>query len=136
MGAVFRKLASIVDPALCAPIPIVILGTAKALVSQSFDVIQVASGVFLIYFFSLIVTVVVGLPAFFLLDFLKLARWWTAGAVGLVVGVLATVLLRSPDNSLAYGFFATAFAGLCAGLVFWAVWSSNSGGEKVGASIR
>lgn len=78
------------------------------------------------YQFSAAVTVLIGLPAYFVLEQFALVRWWTASVCGGLAGgaVISTIAWLFSDLSLRdpamFGLFGSF--GAAAGLLFWVIW--------------
>ncbi|WP_124457841.1 hypothetical protein [Variovorax sp. KBW07] len=86
------------------------------------------AGTFLVaYFFAAAATAVLGIPMFFVLNKLKLVRWWSATVSGILVGAITLLAVRvggSIDFSTLLRF---ALLGGGAGLLFWIVWRMGLG---------
>jgi hypothetical protein len=73
------------------------------------------------YVVSAILTVLVAAPLYVLFRRRGWIRWWSAAAVGAVIGSAVVVLLRLPNAPEAENFMLYVPAGGIAGLGFWAI---------------
>jgi hypothetical protein len=76
------------------------------------------------YFFTVIATLLIGLPAYLLLSRLDLVKWWSASASGAFAGfagVLTMLWLGGAADTPA-AFPEIAPVGALGGLAFWMVW--------------
>jgi hypothetical protein len=78
------------------------------------------------FFFSLLLTAVLGVPAFLVLLALKLVRWWSALAAGLVIGGLIALLLGFPNAPQLNTLVGMGGTGAAGALAFWVVWTQRS----------
>lgn len=74
------------------------------------------------FFFSVITTLFLGVPAFLLLHSLKAIRWWSTVAFGGVIGGLVGVVVRHPSSAQLGDVLPPVFVGAAAALSFWLVW--------------
>ena len=81
------------------------------------------------YFFAVLATLVLALPAFLVLRRLDLIRWWSTGLVGFVVGVLTFILIQPPGLALVSqvtGALAWGCIGFCSAVAFWYIWRQGA----------
>ena len=78
------------------------------------------------YIFTWIPVLIFGLPAFLVLRHLRLVRWWSAVAGGLIIGGVVSVAIQ--HSIMAREFTVYTIAGTASGLCFWLIWIL--GGEK------
>ena len=75
------------------------------------------------YPYVLGLTLILGLPAFLIFDRVRLVRWWTAAATGLVVGAIVAIWLTgSSARHPAYFFAIWCAAGVGEALTFFSIW--------------
>ena len=67
------------------------------------------------YFFTFGVTVIVGLPAYLLLERFHQVTWWSAMLTGIIGGVVMVFIFKSLSLSV-------VLVGGFSGLVFWIIW--------------
>ena len=79
------------------------------------------------YFFTLMASLVIGLPAYLLLRRYRVVTWWSSIIVGLFAGALM-VFLFTPLKLI------VIVVGACCGLLFWLVESRGSNELKVPGS--
>ena len=107
---------------LIAPIiPAAIIGMWSPLVEQG------AVGAKLLltlifYLFTSQVSIVFGIPAYFLLRRFKLVNWWSSLTVGFVSGAIVSIIIRMPNPIPWHDIFIMGSMGATAGLTFWLVW--------------
>ena len=83
---------------------------------------SVAGTFVVLYPFSLVATIVFGVPAFLLLRPLRPGRWWAVAAVGFLLGILVSTALRlDPDPYWVMGPPAAIST-----LVFWLIWKRSA----------
>ena len=84
-------------------------------------------GVFaLLYMFSLMATVFLGVPAFFLLRPFRPGHWWSVLAAGFILGVIVTIILRLPGPPDPHDFITYGPLGALTVLVFWLIWRRSA----------
>jgi len=74
------------------------------------------------YLFSTIFVVVLGVPTFLLLRPFRPGHWWSVAAAGFLLGVLAAVIMRSPNNPNSHDFISFGPIGAATAVVFWLIW--------------
>jgi len=74
------------------------------------------------YFFTLITTILLGVPAFLLLDHFKLVTWWSTVGMGTVIGGLVGILMRLPSVPHLNDLLPMAPIGTVSACVFWLIW--------------
>jgi hypothetical protein len=121
-----RDASSLIDAALATPLPVLALVLGQSLVSGSFAVDKLFGGLALVYFVTLLLTIVAGIPVFLLLKSLGLARWPVALATGAVFGVVVEMAVRSPNPVPPIDLGLFGLSGALAGLMFWKVWRAPS----------
>ena len=75
--------------------------------------------------FSLLATLIIGLPSVLLCRRLGLVRWWIALSVGALTGVLVAVV-RPANQPIADVIAKYVLLGAVAGLTFWVVWKRGT----------
>jgi hypothetical protein len=86
------------------------------------DASSIVGTFFIAYFFSALVALVVGLPALWALDRLRLVNLWSAMICGALTGITAITAIRyggSLDSNTAWRF---VILGAISGSLFWAVY--------------
>ena len=100
---------------LFAALALVIIETAT---KDSTDLTGMLGWALIFYFYTLSVTLIIGLPVYFLLRRSTKITWWSTSLVGIFSGVAMAVVFK-PLTLL-----VIAIGGL-SGLVFWAIWRSG-----------
>lgn len=85
----------------------------------------IASALLVSYLYSLNAAVVVGLPAFLVLRYLRLIHWWSALVVGCGIGVLMAVVLPLRGRGSASSLLLDCAMGAASALVFWVIWERS-----------
>jgi hypothetical protein len=77
-----------------APLIPAFLATIGAIPEVGYSIIYL--GVWAIYFYmcSTIITLMLGVPAYFIGRWLRLVRWWSASIVGFIIGALAYLIIQ------------------------------------------
>jgi hypothetical protein len=119
-----QTTACLVGLVVAALIPAFVFAVFSPVV-EGFDVAGILGGFALFSFFSLIVTAVLGVPAFLVLLRLRLVRWWSALLVGFVIGALVGVLIGGMGALFSPQVLATAGLGVLSSLAFWLVWKQG-----------
>jgi hypothetical protein len=83
------------------------------------------------YAYSLLAALLFGVPAFLILRYLGLIRWWTATGTGLLVGALLGLVLRLPYPPEARDVLIMGLSGTATGLTFWLIWKLGRRGNPV-----
>jgi hypothetical protein len=77
---------------------------------------------FIVYYpFSVMATVVFGMPTFLLLRRLSLVTWWSTLIGGYAVGTLMAIILGLPNRPETRDFVMFGSVGLVSGFVFWMI---------------
>jgi hypothetical protein len=71
------------------------------------------------YFFALVPTIVLGVPAFLLLLRFNLVRWWSSVVGGAAIGLIVAFAIGANATLSAFGFCSAV--GALAAFVFWVV---------------
>ena len=78
------------------------------------------------YPFSLMATLLLGMPVFLALKWFQLVAWWSALASGFFVGAVMVVALRLPylptPEDFLKGISTFGPLGALAGFAFWLIW--------------
>jgi uncharacterized membrane protein YvlD (DUF360 family) len=74
------------------------------------------------YFFSAMATILFGLPAFFLIHYFRLIRWWSTLAAGCAVGAIVAIIVRLPNRVEVNDLLVMCAMGTAAAFAFWLVW--------------
>ena len=85
--------------------------------------------------YSILFTVIIGVPSFVFLRRLGLITRWTAGAVGVVAGILVSVMVHSGSQSYIEAFSKFVPTATIAALAFWAIWK-QFGSERAHDAAR
>jgi len=83
------------------------------------DLQSVLGTFFVAYYFAAGSAVVLGVPAYLLLERFKLVRWWSAMGCGILAGALVIVVITS--NAEPAILFRFASLGGATGVLFWIV---------------
>jgi RHS repeat-associated protein len=82
------------------------------------------------YYFSAMATVLLGLPAFFLLLRFRIIRWWSVVVGGLVIGALMGTLVGAPNHTQLPNVLLMAATGAASALGFWLIWGDRDRGVR------
>jgi hypothetical protein len=105
---------------LAAPVvPAITLATS---VARDFGSPQMLKLFFPFYGLSMLVTLAVGVPAYFILARVISIRYWSATTVGLLIGALVATLFRIPKAPGLEDYLVMGPIGAISGFVFWLVW--------------
>jgi len=74
------------------------------------------------YFFGLLAMIFLAIPAFSLLRYLNLVRWWTTAITGILGGMVGAYLLRYPNKLQLNDLVITCGIGFAMSMVFWLIW--------------
>lgn len=91
--------------------------------------VTIGSAFLVAYLYSLNAAVIVGLPAFLVLRYLRLVHWWSALAVGCGIGALMAVVLPLRGRGSVGDFPLDCIMGAASGLVFWVIWERGYRGR-------
>lgn len=91
-------------------------------ISGNRDYVSILGTFALGYMFAVAGVVFLGVPIFFLLNRLKLIRWWSAVCAGAFVGVVLQLVITSGRSVDIDPLAMFALLGAIAGLVFWIFW--------------
>jgi hypothetical protein len=94
------------------------------------QLVSIFLSIVVVYPFSAILTVGLGLPAFLLLRPFRPGHWWSVLGAGFLLGVLASIILRLPGSPNPHDFLADGPAGALAALAFWAIWVRHARREE------
>jgi len=121
-------LGFIVAPLISA----VTLATATRLFEPS-DIVARIAMVPVFYYFSAMATVLLGLPAFFVLLRFKIIYWWSVLAGGLVIGALMGAIVGAPNHAQLPNVLFMSATGAASAVGFWLIWrrGSNVTGERL-----
>jgi hypothetical protein len=82
-----------------------------------------AVGLFcVLYVYSAMLTILIGLPAFFLFRPFRPGHWWSVSMTGLFLGILTSVILRLPGDPDPHDFILFGPVGAATVFVFWLIW--------------
>lgn len=73
-------------------------------------------------FFSGAATMLLGVPAFLVLNHFGLVRWWSAAAAGLFIGAAVVFAMRMPNVVQPSDFLTMVPLGGVSALSFWLIW--------------
>ena len=120
-----RVTAGILGFAVASLISALILSATTRLF-EPFDIVSRIGMVPVFYYFSSMVAVLLGLPAFLLFLRLRLIRWWSVLGAGLTIGALMGVIVGRPNGVRAPEVLFMAATGAASALGFWLVWKQSS----------
>ncbi len=86
------------------------------------DLIGVLGLIPLLLFFSGAATLLLGVPAFLLLNHFGLVRWWSAAISGIFIGAVVAVVIRAPNIVQLNDLLVMVPIGGLSALVFWMIW--------------
>lgn len=75
-----------------------------------------------IYIFALGVALVIGLPAYLLINHFGKVSWWSALIVGFTCGVVGSIVYQLPNELRITDFLLMVPAGGLSALFFWVIW--------------
>ena len=101
-------------------VPLVISGVLT-LTAGLWDPMTVAGFALIFYLIVLAVEVSLGLPLFLLLARHRLANWWSALVIGVIIGVAWAALIRLPGAVQLRDIIVLGTQGGAAAITFWAI---------------
>ena len=110
---------------LSAPLAAALFVLLSKLLAKSdafVDVAEFAVSIAVWWIYAAILAMLIALPSFLLLRRLGLVRWWTALAIGCVVGVVGSFVVNAQT---AIEISEVVVAGGIGGLVFWLIARSD-----------
>ena len=125
-----RTTAGVVGFVVAPLISALILAAATRLFEPS-DIVARIAMVPVFYYFSAMATVLLGLPAFFLLLRFRINRWWSVVVGGLIIGALMGALVGAPNHAQLPNVLLMAATGTASALGFWLIWRQGQGHEVV-----
>lgn len=119
---VMRRLtAGIIAFLIAALIPAISFSVFTP-VANGFDLLTSLGAFPVFFFFSLLATVVFGVPVFVLMDRFGMAHWWSALTAGLAIGGVVAAVLQVPNPVQIRDVLLMAAVGAVSGAAFWFVW--------------
>ena len=76
-----------------------------------------------VYYFAAAATVILGVPAYLVLEKFNLVTWWSATGCGALAGLLTALAVTSNSDQATQSRFAVL--GAVAGLLFWSIWKAG-----------
>jgi hypothetical protein len=119
------RTAAIVGFVVSSLVPTIVFALFTP-VAGRFDFEAALGALPVFFFFSALVTALLGVPSFLVLFRLRLVRWWSALATGLSIGILVGLLLRIPNAVQVRDLLVMGTTGGISALAFWFVWSQRS----------
>jgi hypothetical protein len=74
------------------------------------------------YVFALGVALLIGLPAYLLINRFGKITWWSALLVGVFCGIVGSITYRLPNELRIVDFYLMVPIGGLSALVFWVIW--------------
>jgi hypothetical protein len=108
---------------LTAPLITAIAGVVIFPVAIESDIYGKVFWLLMFYFFSTMLAVLMGLPAFYLLRHLRLIRWWSVIIAGFIIGAIVALSRLELSIFLVQDILIMGSSGGAAGFVFWLIWS-------------
>lgn len=90
--------------------------------SLGFNPISALAFVPIWYFYAMLFTLAFGLPSYLALERLRIVRWWSTAAMGLVLGCLVMGLAQGFGSVSARQLCYGGTIGLAESIAFWALW--------------
>jgi hypothetical protein len=112
---------------LVAPLISAVIFSATSPILESLGLIARAGMVPVFYFYSLLPTIVLGVPAFVLLFKLRMIRWWTSIGVGLVIGGVMALLVEGSHRLRVPELVFMALTRAASTFAFWLIWLAGDG---------
>ncbi|MCB0188460.1 MAG: hypothetical protein KDE31_29520 [Caldilineaceae bacterium] len=126
MRRTFREiLVTIVGFVVASIIPAAVL-SIRWPIDGMYKVESIVVSFAIAYPFSAAATVLLGLPAFFVLKPFRPGRWWAALAVGFVIGVVVAITVQLPSISDLKVLPIYGSLGAVSALVFWLIWKCGA----------
>jgi len=125
------RIARLIVASIAASLAPVLISIVRSLPTEPFQPLRDFGLMGLVFYFSLIFVFLFGLPCFLVLERFQLVRWWTAVITGIIVGVIATVIVRFPSYPLFWKLVSNAGTGALSAFVFWVIWSGHKTGSKI-----
>jgi hypothetical protein len=98
-------------------------------VAQLSDIAATFGWLVFFYFFSAVAVLLLGVPAFLLLNRLGWVRWWSVLVTGLAGGAVVGFMVRWP-NTQTNDLIVMGGAGMAAALAFWLIWRACAASER------
>lgn len=117
-----KKITATVLGFVVAPLIPSIYGALATPITRNFDLFTQLPLIPAFYGYALLFTIVFGVPAFLLIQYFHLVRWWTAFVGGVLIGAIVLVVVHLPGTPDARDFMETCPLGGVSGFVFWLVW--------------
>ena len=111
---------------LIVPLVPASIGAIQTVVAGNWHWDAVFGLVPIFYWFSLLATIVFGVPIFLVCRRYNIIRWWSSLGAGIVVGVLVSIVLGYPNYVQLEGLIIHSLAGGAAGFVFWLILNFGS----------
>ena len=108
-----------IAPLVVAAMVAAVTPTAPGTLSD--QLLSVCMTMLLWYWGAAFMTAALAVPAFVILTRMNLVRWWSALAVGLIVGFIGTLVVRSPSAPVLQGGAPLSIIGGISALVFWII---------------
>ena len=118
------KLAVVLGFLAASILPAAYLATAFPLSGER-DAQSVLGSFFVIYFFAVAATVILGIPVFLVLNKIRLVRWWSALGAGALIGIIAVIAVTFTGSVSLPTVVRYAVLGGAAGLTFWMFWRAG-----------
>ena len=116
-------------------IPIILLTGISLIKDNNEDAVIYFGFIFVFYFFSVLATLLLGLPFYILFDRFKLSTWWSTIGAGFLIGGIVALTLREPYFStyLLNDILIFGPIGAVSAFTFWLFWKK---GEKCNSEIK
>jgi hypothetical protein len=112
--------AFVLAPLVTALIVIIVTPIERGTFSE--QLFSTLATMFAWYFGAVTLTAVLAVPAFIILRRMNMVRWWSALAMGLVIGFIATLIVGTPTAHILQGPAPLSIVGGASGLIFWFIW--------------
>jgi len=116
-----KATATIIGFVLAPAFPAFVMAFTSPVVQEG-NIVDILGGTLFFYCFALAFTVFFGVPAFALLQKLRLITWWSVIPAGLVIGSLVAIIVDLPSLRGLQNIPRMGLLGCATTFLFWLIW--------------